>query len=131
LLLIDIDFFKALNDAYGHLYGDQCLVEIAAAMQSVVTRSGDLLARYGGEEFAVILPGTGRSGAELLASKLHDVIRSLRIKNETSIGSFATVSIGAACEESPQTGSVLGLIEAADSALYRAKLNGRDRVEVS
>jgi diguanylate cyclase (GGDEF)-like protein len=131
LLLIDIDFFKALNDAHGHVYGDQCLVKIAAAMQSVVARSGDLLARYGGEEFAVILPGTGRSGAELLASKLHDAVRSLRIENETSIGSFATVSIGAACEESPQTSSASGLIEAADSALYRAKLNGRDRLEVS
>jgi diguanylate cyclase (GGDEF)-like protein len=131
LLLIDIDFFKTLNDSYGHPYGDQCLVGIAASMQSVIVRSGDLLARYGGEEFAVILPGTGRSGAELVASRLHKVVRSLRIKNETSIGDFATVSIGAAFEDSPQASSPLGLIEAADGALYRAKLNGRDRIELS
>jgi diguanylate cyclase (GGDEF)-like protein len=131
LLFIDIDYFKALNDAYGHLYGDQCLIRIAAAMNSVVIRSGDLLARYGGEEFAVILPDTGRGGVELVASKLRDAVRSLRIKNETSIGNFTTISIGAVYEEFPQTNSPLGLIEAADRALYRAKLNGRDRVELS
>ena len=131
LLLIDIDYFKALNDNYGHPYGDQCLVGIAAAMQSVVIRSGDLLARYGGEEFAVILPDTDRSGAELVASGLRDAVRSLRIRNETSMGNFATISIGAAFEEFPGTDSPLELIEAADRALYRAKLNGRDRVELS
>jgi diguanylate cyclase (GGDEF)-like protein len=131
LLLIDIDFFKALNDSYSHSYGDQCLVRIATAMQSVIVRSGDLLARYGGEEFAVILPGTGGRGAEVVASRLHKVVHSLRIKNETSIGKFATVSIGAAFEDSPQANSPIGLIEAADRALYRAKLNGRDRVELS
>jgi len=100
-------------------------------MQSIVVRSDDLFARYGGEEFAVILPDTDRSGVELVASRLRDAVRSLRIENETSIGNFATISIGAAFEDSPQADSPFGLIEAADSALYRAKLNGRDRVELS
>jgi diguanylate cyclase (GGDEF)-like protein len=130
LLLIDIDFFKALNDRYGHPAGDQCLIDIAAAMQSVIVRSGDLLARYGGEEFAVILSGTGRNGAELVASRLHKVVRSLRIRNETALEDFVTVSIGAASEDSPQAVSPSGLIEAADGALYRAKEKGRDRIEL-
>jgi len=71
-------------------------------MQSIVVRSDDLFARYGGEEFAVILPDTDRSGVELVASRLRDAVRSLRIKNETPIGNFATISIGAAFEDSPQ-----------------------------
>jgi diguanylate cyclase (GGDEF)-like protein len=130
LLLIDIDYFKTLNDRYGHPSGDQCLIAVAAAMQSVLTRSGDLLARYGGEEFAVILPATGGSGAELVASTMR-AVRSLRIKNETSMGDFTTVSIGTTVEEFPQTWSPASLIEAADRALYKAKLNGRDRIEHS
>lgn len=131
LLLIDIDYFKNLNDTYGHLYGDQCLVEIAAALRSALPRSGDLVARYGGEEFAVILPATNINGAESVAGRLQDAVRSLNIRNETSIGCFVTLSIGIAVYEFPQAGSPAALIEASDRALYMAKQNGRNRIEYS
>ena len=131
LLLIDIDHFKNLNDCYGHRSGDQCLVEIAAALQSVLPRSGDLLARYGGEEFAVILPATSMDGAQVVAGRMQAAVRSLNIQNETPIGNFATVSIGIAVYEFPQAGSPAILIEASDRALYKAKQNGRNRIELS
>lgn len=131
LLLIDIDHFKNLNDRYGHRYGDRCLVEISAALQSVMPRSGDLLARYGGEEFAVILPATNVDGAQLLADKMQMAVRSLNIQNETSIGNFTTVSIGIAAYQFPQAGSPAALVEASDRALYMAKQKGRNRIELS
>jgi diguanylate cyclase (GGDEF)-like protein len=129
MLLIDIDFFKNLNDQYGHRKGDQCLVAIAAALESASPRSGDLVARYGGEEFAVILPSTHRNGAESVARRMQQAVWDLMIQNETSIGPYATISIGIATYEFPQPGSPSALIEAADRALYTAKRNGRNRVE--
>jgi diguanylate cyclase (GGDEF)-like protein len=131
LLLIDIDLFKNLNDRYGHRSGDHCLIEIAAALQSELPRSGDLLARYGGEEFAAILPATDVSGALVLAGRMQMAVRSLNIQNETPIGNFTTISIGIAVYEFPQAGSPAILVEASDRALYKAKLNGRNRIELS
>jgi diguanylate cyclase (GGDEF)-like protein len=129
LLLIDIDFFKNLNDRYGHRYGDQCLTEIAAALQSTLPRSSDLLARYGGEEFAAILPETDLNGAKAVADRMQEAVRALRIPNPTPIGNFATVSIGVAVYEFPQAGDPTALIEASDRGLYKAKQSGRDRTE--
>ncbi|HEX4651648.1 MAG TPA: diguanylate cyclase [Granulicella sp.] len=129
LLLIDIDFFKNLNDRYGHRYGDQCLAEIAAALGSTLPRSSDLLARYGGEEFAAILPETDLPGAKAVADRMQEAVRSLRIPNQTPIGNFATVSIGVAVYEFPQAGDPAALIEASDRGLYKAKQSGRDRTE--
>ena len=131
LLLIDIDHFKYLNDSYGHQHGDKCLADIAAAMQSVLKRSGDLLARYGGEEFAVILPGTGVNGAQEMATTMRDAIRSLNIPNEANSPGIVTVSVGIGSSEGPESGTPGALIEASDRALYEAKRNGRDRVECS
>jgi diguanylate cyclase (GGDEF)-like protein len=128
LLLVDIDFFKLLNDRYGHPAGDKCLVSIAAALQSTLPRGGDLLARYGGEEFAALLPGTDDSGAQVVASRMQDAIRSLNIRNETPTGTFVTVSIGIAVFESSHA-DANEIVEAADQALYRAKEGGRNRVE--
>jgi diguanylate cyclase (GGDEF)-like protein len=131
LLLIDVDYFKSLNDMHGHRYGDRCLVMISAALQSVLPRSNDLLARYGGEEFAVILPGTEMSGASSVADRMRDAVRCLQIQNQTTIGDFTTVSIGIAVYEFPQAGSVADLVEASDRALYEAKQKGRNRIEFS
>lgn len=131
LLLIDIDYFKNLNDRYGHQHGDHCLVEISAALHAALVRSGDFLARYGGEEFAVILPATDIEGAKLVANRLEEAVRSLHIVNETAIGPFVTISTGIALYEFPDAGSPAILIEAADRALYTAKKNGRNRIEIS
>lgn len=129
LLLIDIDYFKMLNDRYGHPEGDRCLVAVARALQFAMPRSTDLLARYGGEEFAAILPSTHKAGACLVASMMQDTMRALMIENETSTGLYLTLSIGIAVFESP-AGVSADMIEAADQALYRAKQLGRNRIEV-
>jgi diguanylate cyclase (GGDEF)-like protein len=128
LLLIDIDYFKLLNDRYGHPAGDRCLVSVAVALQSALPRSGDLLARYGGEEFAAILPSTDEAGARLVALNMQEAVHSLMIGNETPTGSFATISIGIAVFESAEAG-VADIVEAADQALYRAKQGGRNLIE--
>jgi diguanylate cyclase (GGDEF)-like protein len=130
LLLVDIDYFKMLNDRYGHPAGDRCLVSVALALQSALPRSGDLLARYGGEEFAAILPATDESGARMVARTMQEAVHSLKIRNETSTGPFVTVSVGVAVFDSPQS-AVPELIEAADQALYRAKQGGRNRIEAT
>jgi diguanylate cyclase (GGDEF)-like protein len=129
LLLIDLDFFKNLNDTQGHPSGDRCLIEVAGVLRRVASRSGDLVARYGGEEFAVILPATTPEAAASLAEKMQENLQMLKIRNETSIGSYVTVSIGIASYVFPEEGSPKMLVEAADQALYRAKQAGRNRIE--
>ncbi|MEO6815417.1 MAG: diguanylate cyclase [Edaphobacter sp.] len=131
LLMIDVDFFKNLNDKYGHPYGDACLIEIAHALQAALPRTADLLARYGGEEFGIILSATDARGADTVAFRLREYVRTLHLKNETPIGRFVTISIGVATYEFPHGGNSGGLIKAADEALYQAKRRGRDRIEVA
>jgi diguanylate cyclase (GGDEF)-like protein len=131
LLMIDVDFFKHLNDKYGHPYGDACLVSIAQALQSALPRSADLLARYGGEEFGVILSATDARGADTVAFRMREFVRALHLKNETPIGRFVTISIGVATYEFPHGGNSGSLIKAADEALYLAKRRGRDRIEAA
>ena len=129
LLMIDVDYFKNLNDRYGHPYGDECLVQIASALQTALPRSADLLARYGGEEFGVILSATDARGADTVAFRMREFIRGLHLKNETPIGGFVTISIGVATFDFPHEGNSAALINAADGALYLAKRHGRDRIE--
>jgi diguanylate cyclase (GGDEF)-like protein len=129
LLMIDVDYFKNLNDKYGHPYGDECLIQISNALQSALPRSADLLARYGGEEFAVILPATDDEGANRVAQRMLESVRALRMKNETPIGEFVTISIGITTYEFPHEGSPGSFVQTADGALYLAKRRGRDRIE--
>jgi len=131
LILLDIDHFKKLNDRDGHPAGDRCLIEVARKLKSILPRSGDHLARYGGEEFAVILPATDRTGAMLVAEKMRDAVRSLGIKNAVGDKAILTISLGVAVCGWPEMSSSHSLVEAADRALYRAKEQGRDRIEVS
>lgn len=129
LLLVDIDYFKNLNDRYGHSAGDDSLIQIAKALQSVLPRSSDFLARYGGEEFAAILPETDQDGAQVVAQKMQEAISELKIENESAAGRYATVSVGIATYVFPHEGSPGLLVEASDQALYRAKAGGRNRIE--
>ena len=129
LLMIDVDFFKNLNDRYGHPYGDNCLVRIAQTLQSALPRGADVLARYGGEEFAAILSATDRHGADVVAHRMQEFVRGLNLDNDTPIGSSLTISIGIAAYDFPHESSPAFFIEAADAALYLAKRRGRDRIE--
>ncbi|GGH03965.1 GGDEF domain-containing protein [Silvibacterium dinghuense] len=131
LLMLDIDHFKLLNDSYGHRVGDACLVRIAAALEAALNRAGDLPARYGGEEFAIILPDTSGLGAQRVAARIRSAVRALDIRYEEEQPRCVTVSIGIATCTLPGVIRPAHLIEAADQALYQAKQNGRDRVEVA
>lgn len=125
LMMVDVDFFKAVNDVYGHQAGDELLCRGAALMQSVV-RSGDCLARYGGEEFCILLSGVGEDQAALLAERLRAAYAAMRVGWQGN-DLQATISIGIA--DSARVGVALtALVAAADLALYRAKVSGRNRV---
>ena len=131
LLMIDVDYFKAYNDTYGHLAGDEALRQVAKAIRANSSRPSDLPARYGGEEFALVLPSTSPGGARLLAEKLRQTIAGMNIPHVApSQGSSLTVSIGLATMV-PQVGShSRQLIQSADQGLYAAKHNGRNQVAV-
>jgi diguanylate cyclase (GGDEF)-like protein/PAS domain S-box-containing protein len=129
-IMIDIDFFKAYNDHYGHQDGDDCLKVVAGALNSALSRPHDLLARYGGEEFAVVLPDTPLAGALHIAENLRNAVEGLLIPQaKSATAEFVTVSLGVAAmvPDAPESTPAV-LIAAADRALYRAKALGRNRV---
>ena len=131
LIMIDVDFFKAYNDNYGHQAGDECLKKIAGLLQKTLSRTGDILARYGGEEFVVILPGTNSEGAKAVAEKLRGKIESAKIPHAVStINDYVTISLGMATTI-PRRKESDKLIAAADEALYKAKKKGRNRIELA
>ncbi|MCC5601943.1 diguanylate cyclase domain-containing protein [Nostoc favosum] len=129
LVLFDIDYFKDYNDSYGHLAGDECLIQVARAAQAVLKRPTDLLARYGGEEFIVILPNTNESGAIKVTKLIQKSIQELKIphKKKNNFQYFVTVSLGVAIAIPTEKSSIQELINAADKALYKAKEQGRNR----
>lgn len=132
LILLDLDGFKAFNDRYGHAAGDDALRRVAAAIQGVVRRPGDLAVRYGGEELAVILPRTPAAGAARVARTLRTAIETLGVPHLGSAKGVLTASLGVATAAGPVGRTIAmpdGLLVGADGALYRAKNNGRNRVE--
>lgn len=130
VLMIDVDYFKAFNDRYGHQAGDDCLRQIAVALKITLKRPADLVARYGGEEFACILPDTALDDAIMLAKDMEARVRDLQIKHETSeiAGKTASVSIGVATRTVDSQGDATALLGMADAQLYQAKQAGRARV---
>ncbi len=132
VLMIDIDYFKLFNDAYGHLAGDECLKKVAATINGIIKRSMDFAGRYGGEEFAVILPATDEHGAMTVGEKIRATIEAAAIPHQRSyLGGVVTVSIGVAVMLPDLTTEAVLLIDAADQALYTAKSSGRNQVALA
>lgn len=130
VLMADVDEFKLYNDSEGHLAGDECLRLVAQAMRGVLHREGDLLARYGGEEFVLIAPGADIQGVLTLAERIRRAVEALALPHPTGTHRVVTISVGATCGWPgvfPATPS--DLVQAADKAMYRAKLAGRNCVD--
>ena len=132
LLMIDVDRFKTFNDRYGHPHADDCLRELAKAVDSALQRPGDLAARLGGDELAMILPATDEAGARSVAERLHASVEALGIAHEGAASGRVTVSVGAATAV-PARGSASAeaLLRAADQALYAAKRVGGDAIRLA
>ncbi len=128
LIMIDIDHFKSYNDTHGHLQGDSVLVDVARSLQ-ITSRTSDTVARYGGEEFVLILPETDSTKAEALGHRLQEHIEDRTFPGEEQLPSKAvTISVGITSYTPPDTKDIL--INNADTALYQAKREGRNRVVV-
>jgi two-component system chemotaxis family response regulator WspR len=129
LMMIDVDHFKAFNDNFGHVAGDDALRRVSEAIRACCSRATDMAARYGGEEFSMVLPGTAAGGARLLAEKVRRTVEALGIHHDMPTpGSVLSVSIGVATLI-PKIGQAsLVLVDMADQGLYQAKNNGRNQV---
>ena len=129
VLILDLDHFKSVNDNYGHIAGDSVLREVTRRMQTDV-RPYDAVGRYGGEEFLVLLPGCNREVTSVTAERLRKIISGLPI--ETATGSLKmTTSIGAVATGDWPQNAPSQILQMADSALYRAKNEGRDRTVIA
>jgi len=130
VIMADIDHFKAFNDCYGHLAGDECLQQVAKAMQDETLRLTDLIARYGGEEFCVILPNTTTEGATQVAQRMQEAVAALSIDHEANEGiGRVTLSYGVSTHVPDSSFEVKRILHEADMALYSAKQNGRNQIQ--
>lgn len=133
LLIMDVDHFKSYNDRYGHLPGDHVLRQVARVISNTLRRGGDFVARFGGEEFVAILPQTDAPGALSAANAVREAVAGLRLEHLDAARGHVTLSIGistAASVDSLNRGLAYHL-DAADVALYAAKMQGRDRVSMA
>ncbi|WP_395699263.1 diguanylate cyclase domain-containing protein [Aquabacterium sp.] len=130
LMMIDVDRFKQLNDLFGHQTGDGFLARVGRIIRDNVRRAGDMAARYGGEEFAVVLPGTGASGALEMAEHIRRAVAAADFSAVVEGGYPLSVSIGVAASVPLAGAGAAALVHNADAALYQAKRNGRNRVEI-
>jgi len=127
--MIDLDRFKELNDLHGHEFGDRALALVASALRDSLRDEQDLVARYGGEEFVALLPKRTLAGALPIAERIRAAVHEV-VLPRPSDGSPVriTTSVGVAAAVPSPSNSALGLLRAADAALYEAKANGRDCV---
>jgi diguanylate cyclase (GGDEF)-like protein len=129
LLFIDLDGFKKINDAHGHLLGSRALIEAAAVIRGSA-RETDIVARFGGDEFAILLPETGVEGAQSVARRLRDRIQRYVFLSERGPSNRITASIGlATLPDVADTAE--GLLQAADAAMYRVKVTGKNGIHVA
>ena len=126
LIMLDVDYFKLYNDAYGHQAGDECLVRVAQALKASVRSPEDLVSRYGGEEFLLILFDCPPEMAGKVAKRIQDNLREAAIAHKASkVSEYVTASMGIAGMSAGLTAD--GVVAQADAALYRAKEGGRNR----
>ena len=130
LLIGDIDRFKSINDNYGHLFGDK-VIKIVATALTKITKGKDLVARFGGEEFVVILPDTDLQGAQAVAESIRSSLQNGRVFNPKTKEEIERITISIGVTGLTPGEDLDGAIGRADAALYRAKENGRNRVEVA
>ncbi len=132
VILIDIDFFKVINDTYGHLPGDEILREVASRLRAA-SRTSDSLGRYGGEEFLLVLYPCNQEEAVISAERFRKVIAEIPfvITGNEPVQITVTISLGAASSENIPSSGIQALLKHADTALYRSKANGRNRVSVA
>jgi diguanylate cyclase (GGDEF)-like protein len=131
LLLFDVDYFKAYNDHYGHQAGDDTLRRVAQTIQKFVCRPLDIVTRYGGEEFAAILYDVSDKQARDMADRIRDAVAGMAIEHRASrTWSRVTISVGVAAIQPTADRTPRGALQLADQALYEAKVQGRNRVEV-
>jgi diguanylate cyclase (GGDEF)-like protein len=128
LIMLDIDQFKAFNDTYGHISGDECLRQIARALTKTVSRTTDLVARYGGEEFAVLMPDTSLRGAVIIAERIRNCISDLVLPQKDTRVGHVTASLGVVSGIFIKGSSIVDVLAEADIQLYTAKAGGRNRV---
>ena len=129
VVLADLDLLRNINNTYGHLAGDEVLIGVANILKNSV-REYDVVARFGGEEFVVVLPDTDSQGVLHVAERIRSTIANLQIPHSGSlIQNFVTISLGVATNQCSGDVSAEDLIKQADKALYKAKANGRNRVE--
>lgn len=130
IIMIDVDYFKKYNDAYGHQQGDFCLQQVAIALSAGLKRPSDFVARYGGEEFVAVLPDTGLQVAESLSEAMRENVLKLALDHKSSkVCPHVTVSLGVACAIPGRESVHAELIKKADEALYAAKQDGRNRTQ--
>ena len=129
VVMMDIDYFKAYNDKFGHQMGDTCLFSVAKIMAGELKRSSDFIARYGGEEFVVVLPNTKADDARIMAERLCRSVENARIQTaKDDVSPWVTMSVGVATTTAEYGQSSKKIVKAADKALYMSKHAGRNRV---
>ena len=129
-MLLDLDHFKSINDNYGHVFGDQCLQRVSKILKSSFHRESDVVARYGGEEFVILLPDIKSNEAAVVAERLCSAIAASDMKNN-GLSVKLTCSIGGASACAQRGVNREDLLKQADTALYRAKDDGRNRYRMS